>query len=201
MSEQSQIFEKIYKDYLEQVAGIDCSLFAEKLGIRVSGKAIEIPFFNQMFTITPDAVTDGNGMKPHHAMCVILCRYLLSCPETLIQSNELATYKDFKDAAPYVQGFRNTAEQPIARHFSGNLKLLKQKCLELGGKPYATDVSCDLAMQFQALPMVPVFLIFNDADEDFSSQCTLLFQKNLETYLDMECVAMVGNMLFYWLTE
>jgi len=201
MSEQALIFEKIYKDYLDQVAAIDCSLIAEKLGIRVSGKTIEIPFFNQIFTITPDAITDGKGNKPHHAVCVILCKYLLSCPEMLTQSNELATYKDFKDAAPYVQGFRNTTELPIARHFSGNLKQLKKKCLELGGETYETDVFCDLAMQFQALPMVPVFLIFNDADEDFSSQCTFLFQKNAETYLDMECVAMVGNMLVYWLTE
>lgn len=201
MSEQALIFKKIYKDYLDQVAAIDCSISTEKLGIRVSGKTIEISFLNQMFTVTPDAITDDNGNKPHHAVCVILCKYLLSCPETLTHSNELATYKDFKDAAPYVQGFRNTAEQPIARHFSGKLKLLETKCIELGGKPYDTDVSCDLAVQFQALPMVPVFLIFNDADEDFSSQCTLLFQRNAETYLDMECVAMVGNMIVYLLTE
>jgi uncharacterized protein DUF3786 len=178
MSEQALIFEKIYKDYLDQVVAIDCSLIAEKLGIRVSGKNIEIPFFNRTFTITPDAITDGSGNKPHHAVCVILCKYLLSCPEMISQSNELATYKDFKDAAPYVQGFRNTAERPITRHFSGKLELLEKKCLEQGGNPYETDVSCDLAMQFQALPMVPVFLIFNDADEDFPSQCTVLFQKN-----------------------
>ena len=117
-----------------------------------------------------------------------------------INKNLNIEYKDFKDAAPHVQGFRNTTELSIARHFSGKLELLEKKCLEVGGKPYETDVSCDLAMQFQALPMVPVFLIFNDADEDFPSQCTLLFQKNAETYLDMECVAMVGSMLVYGLT-
>ena len=67
----------------------------------------------------------------------------------------LVTYKDFRDAAPYV-----------------------------GGHSFDTQVSCRLAIKFHALPNVPLFLLFNDADEDFPAQAKILFQKNGASYLD-----------------
>jgi len=72
---------------------------------------------------------------------------------------------------------------------------LEQSCQSLGGQPFDTDVACQLAYQFQALPRVPVFLLFHDADEDFPAQCTLLFWQNAARYLDMECLAMIGGIL------
>ena len=54
-------------------------------------------------------------------------------------------------------------------------------------------------MQFDALPKVPLLLLFNDNDAEFPAQCLLLFEKRTEKYLDMECVAMVGMLLYEYL--
>jgi glycosyltransferase involved in cell wall biosynthesis len=43
------------------------------------------------------------------------------------------------------------------------------------------------------------WVMFNDADEDFGSQSTVLFQKNATSFLDMECIAMAGGILASWL--
>jgi hypothetical protein len=51
-------------------------------------------------------------------------------------------------------------------------------------------------MQFFALPKVPVLMLFNDADEEFAARCAVLFERRAEKYLDMECLAMVGMLLF-----
>ena len=128
-----------------------------------------------------------------------MCKYLLLCPHNPESSEALVTYKDFRDAAPYVIGFRNTAERPIARSFSGNASLLEERCRQLGGERFNTEVACDMAFQFYALPRVPLFLLFNDADEEFSAGCTLLFRQDAQDYLDMECIAMVGSALAAWL--
>jgi hypothetical protein len=37
--------------------------------------------------------------------------------------------------------------------------------------------------------------LFNDKDDEFPAQCSVLFEKRAENYLDMECLAMLG-MLF-----
>ena len=54
-------------------------------------------------------------------------------------------------------------------------------------------------MQIDALPRIPLLLLFNDRDEEFPAQCSVLFEKRTEAYLDMECVAMVGMLLCEYL--
>jgi len=54
-------------------------------------------------------------------------------------------------------------------------------------------------VQFPALPKIPVLMLFNDADEEFPARCRVLFERRAENYLDMECLAMVGMLLFEYL--
>jgi hypothetical protein len=56
-------------------------------------------------------------------------------------------------------------------------------------------------MQFDALPKVPVVMLFNDADDEFSATCSVLFERRAENYLDPECLAMVGRCLFTYLKK
>ncbi|WP_300674427.1 DUF3786 domain-containing protein [Desulfoluna sp.] len=200
MVEKAPIFEKIRKDYLLQVAGLEApDRIREVLDLTGQDTVYQIPFFNRRYTITSDGCVDETGAEASHAACVVLSKYLLLCPPRVSEDVSLVTYKDFKDAAPYVGGFRSTVESPIARDFDGALDRLEQRSLHLGGRPFDTDVSCQFAYQFQALPKVPVFLLFNDTDDEFPAQATLLFQRNAAAYLDMECLAMVGAILAVWL--
>ena len=111
----------------------------------------------------------------------------------------MVTYKDFRDAGPYVGGFKSTSEMSIARHFANNVQGLERNSLQLGGQPFDTDMACQLAVQLTALPRVPVFLLFHDADEDLPAQSTILFRKDAASYLEMECIAMVASCLSVWL--
>ena len=198
MAARAPVFDSILKDYLVQVANLNNVVqTCAALSIRYQEDSYRVDFFNQQFTITAGGIEDETGRSPNHSTSVILCQYLLLCPDSPTDDRALVTYKDFKDAAPYAGGFKNTAGRPIARHFEGQVEKLEQRCLALGGRPFDTDVLCQLAFQFRALPRVPIFLLFNDADEDFPSQCTLLFQKDAASYLDMECLAMVGSTLAY----
>ena len=192
---EAPVFEKIYNDYISEVASIDFVEKASLLGIKVDKKTILIPFFDKIFTITPEGISDPQGKKPHHAVSVILCKYLLLCQETVSLDCELVTYKDFRAAAPYVGGFRNTAEKPIINHFSGKIAALEKCCGELGGNASDIGVSAQLSYVFRALPKIPVYLLFNDQDDEFPADCSILFEKRAGRYLDMECLAMTGMAL------
>jgi hypothetical protein len=196
---EAPVFEKIYRNYLESVAVRDWSDKADLLGVRVDGKTVEIDFFNTPFTITPTAIVDSSGEKPHYAVSVVLCQYLLRCPTAVSRTGELLTYKDFKGAAPHVTGFMNAAEKPISQHFTGRPAELEERCRRLGGKPFSTAASYQLTYKLPALPRVPIYLFFNDRDEEFAASCNLLFQKNASQFLDIECIAMVANILAEWL--
>jgi hypothetical protein len=202
MADKAPVFDKILADYLMEVDSLeDKGHRGRILGFSAEDNHLSVPFFLRRFIVRSKEIMADEGEPPSHASSVLVMKYILLCPEHPDEDKTLVTYKDFKDASPYVEGFRNTAERPIARHFEGRLEDLRQACLALGGTPFQTDVSCDLAFRFQALPKVPVFLLFNDADEDFGGQCILLFQKNAASFLDMECIAIVGGTLAFQLQQ
>jgi len=195
MTSKAPVFEKIYQEYLARVAGLDLTGKQDLLGIEVDGQTINIPIFNTTCSVFPENIVDHRGNRPPHSVCVILCQYLLLSPDRAEDDKQLVTYRDFKDAAPYVQGFDNTARKPVSRASAGRLAALQTGCRQLGGTPCDIGISCDLSYMFEALPRVRIYLVFNDADEDFPADCSLLFEKQAARYLDMECLAMIGMVL------
>ncbi|WP_300457074.1 DUF3786 domain-containing protein [Desulfobacula sp.] len=197
---QAPIFDEIYEQYLADVSAIDLNLVSNRLGITVDGNKTIIPFYGIPHRVSSTGVMDAQGKRPIHGISVILCKYLLLCPkQEPPTTSEWVKYHSFQDAAPFAGGFRNTAELPISKTFSGKLEDLKGACLALGGQPGDAPFSCDLAIKFSALPKVKLLLLFNDQDEEFPADCSILFEKHADAYLDMECLAMLGMVLAVWL--
>jgi hypothetical protein len=199
--EKSPIFEKTYQDYLTQIADLDLKPIEDILGIQVVGDKAIIHFFGKAFTVSGSGIAGPEGKKPHLSTCVILCKYLLMCPPFEPRETNWVTFKDFKDAAPLINSFATTVTNPLSKMFSGRPSALESAGARLGGYPPADTFSYDVSVQFDALPRIPVLLLFNDQDEEFAAQCSILFQKRTEAYLDMECVAMVGMLLYNYLSQ
>ncbi|CAB1062469.1 hypothetical protein D1BOALGB6SA_7246 [Olavius sp. associated proteobacterium Delta 1] len=189
------VYEQTYNDYLARIARLDLKFLADKLDLQLSGKEVIIPFFGKLYRVSTKGVADPTGKQPHLSISVILCKYLLMCPMVVPLGGNWMSFKDFKDAAPLIQAFFNTVTLPIAESFSTRLADLECAAKKIGGFPPSDDFPYDLSLQFDALSKVPLLLLFNDKDEEFSAQCSVLFEKRVEKMLDMECLAMVG-MLF-----
>lgn len=196
MRNPAPIFEETVRDYLAQVAQIDLAGIAETLAITVERGEALIPFLGKTYRVSSSGVFDDSGLEPIHAIRIALCRYLLLAPPASPrQGEDWVSYKDFRDAAPFVSGFVNNSERAIARTFSGRLEPLREAAGRLGAVPPALELSYQFTAQIQALPQIPLLLLFNDEDEDFPAQCTLLFQRRAEKFLDMECLAIIGWLL------
>ena len=192
MTQISSIFEETYQNYLTQLAGIDFASRAETLGIEIRDGEALVPLMGKTYRVSPKGVFDPSGKEPNHAVSILLCRYLLLCPEKEPKGDQWVTYKDFRDAAPFVGGFVNNTEKALVKNFSSRLQELKQACQRLGGRPADLELSYDIVCRFDVLPKIPILLLFNDADEEFPAQGSLLFQENAAGFLDMECLAILG---------
>ena len=200
--EKAAVFKEIYDNYIADVAALDLNRVGHRLGIEIDGDAAVIPFYGRLFYVSPRGVLDARGQQPSHAVSVILCKYLLLCPAAVPETgDDWVKYQDFKDALPFAGGFRNTAEKPISTAYSGRLEDLKHQCAASGGQPGGVDIACDLAVRFKALPQVDLLMLFNDRDDEFPADCSLLFQRRAAAYLDMECLAMLGMVLAVWLKD
>ncbi len=197
--EKEHIYDQTYKDYLSRIAELDFPFLADKLDLKIDGQQVAIPFFGKLYRLSAKGITDSSNRQPHLSVSVIICKYLLMCPMIEPLGGNWMSYKDFKDAAPLIQAFYNTVTQPIAETFSSRLTELETAGKKIGGWPPADEYPYDLAMQFDALPKVPMLLLFNDKDDEFPAQCSVLFEKRAENFLDMECLAMVGMHLFEYL--
>jgi hypothetical protein len=196
MTSKNSVFEKTYKYYIAQVAGIDFKSIEQKLGVHAEGNDVTIPLFGRPHKVSENGITDPSGNQPSLDICVILCKYLLLCPGVYPKEKEWVSFRDLKDSGPLTTYFANDVERAIAAYFEGRLDDMKAASKHLGGYPPDIEVNYDLSMQFDALPQVPVLLLFNDADDEFQAKSSVLFERRAEKYLDAECLAMVGRLLF-----
>ena len=196
MTEKSSVFEETYANYLAQIGGLDFKKIAARLGAEMSGDEMMIPCFGMPHRISAAGLSDPAGNRPNFSVCVILFKYLLLCPGDDPLENDWVSFKDFRDSAPFAGSFVNYTEAAIAKYFSGHVSQLEVAGRKISGHQPDATFSYDLCMQFDALPKIPVLMLFNDADDEFPAQCAVLFERRAEKYLDMECLAMVGMLLF-----
>lgn len=142
-------------------------------------------------------ISENPEKRAPFGVSVVLLKYILMCPVTEpLPSSEWFTFKDFKDAAPLLTYFKSNATKAVETTFSGQLKRLESACLSMKATPSPMfKASYNLSMMFHALPKIPVILNFNDIDDEFPALCSMLYQKNTASYLDMECVAITGTYL------
>jgi hypothetical protein len=199
--EKSSVFEQTYENYLTEIGRLDFKKIADRLGAEMVVEELIIPFFGNPLRVSAAGISEPSGGRPNFSVCVVLFKYLLLCPDHDPVEKDWVSFRDFKDSAPFAGAFVNYTEAPLARYYSRRLKDLETACRKINGHPPAADFSYDLCMQFHALPKIPVLLLFNDGDEEFAARSAVLFERRAESYLDMECLAMVGMLLFEHLKQ
>ena len=192
---KAAVFEETYRAYLEQLSTIDYLARADVLGARTSGNELVITFYGDEYRISTNGITDPSGKKANFAICVVLCKYILVCPNEVMQDGMWATYREFKHAGPLIGYFNANTNKTIESTFSGRMDLLVASSQKLGARPVEDGAAYDLSLMFNALPRIPVLLRFNDGDAEFPAQCAILFRQSAEHYLDMESLAIAGTFL------
>jgi hypothetical protein len=201
MVKPNKIFKKTAKDYLAQINEIDFTDKAEILQIDCSGPNILLSFFNHTVEISSENIQYADKGKIDFAPQVAIFKYLLLCPHYLPKEIAMASFKDFKDTAPLINFFNHDAEGRIASHFSGRIEDLRKAAIKIGGQTLDAELNYDLLFKFMALPRIPLFLLFNNQEENFKATCKILFEKRAEKFLDGESLAVAGALLANYLVE
>jgi len=191
---KAAVFETTLEDYLAQIGGLDLLSRAGMLGATVREGSLILPLYGSPHRVSREGVFDEDGQKANFAVSVVLCRYILLCPAAAPAPGGWVTYREFKDAAPLTGYFTANTNKIIETTFSGKLSALEEACRRIGGG-VVEEPSFELAVLFDLLPRIPVYLRFNDRDDEFPAQSSVLFRQSAEYYLDMECLAIGGTLL------
>jgi len=193
--QDSKIFDKKYADLLPQIKTIDLSKKAEILGIYKQDQLFIFNFFNQQITFNGHNFINIKGHEVSFAVKVVLCNYVLMCPENVFHpSDRLVTFREFSNAGPLFSRFTENTGKIITTTFSEKMDKLKSRCQNLGGTIVET-ASYDLSVNFRALPKISIILNFNDTDELMPASAGFLFHDNAKTYLDLESLTIICTYL------
>lgn len=203
MQSKNPIFEKNYHAYLKDLSGLDISDRAEILDITVEKQSDTalIPYFGKKYCVSTQGVVDTAGQRPGYEVCVVLLKYLLMCPRRLPKEKDWVNYRELEDSGPLAAYFSNNTLRAISKNYEERKDALESVASFLGGVQPQTIYPYDVAVEFQILPRIPILLLFNDKDEEFAAQTSILFEKRADRFLDAECLAMLAGYLPRWLKK
>ncbi len=193
--DNSKIFNDVYPDLLSRVKPMDLSQKLSILGIQKQGPLFIFDFFNHQLVFDGDDFFDATGADLTPAVKVVLCTYILMCPEQELKSDgKLVTFREFSNAGPLFSIFTENTAKIIQTSFSNQVEALRHKCLKFGGTILANQ-SYDLSVRFRALPKIPIILNFNDADKLMPANAGFLYRDTAATYLDLQCLTITCTYL------
>ncbi|PHR29927.1 MAG: hypothetical protein COA36_03510 [Desulfotalea sp.] len=189
---RNDVFEKTYTEYLTNLAQLNLVERASKLQLNTSGSAVLVPLLGTEYQVSAAGIVDSAGQRASFEECIVIFKYLQLCPLDVSSDTEWVTYHSFKNAQPLLHYFAREVTTPIEHCFSRKMGVLKEVCKAFAGLVRSDNAAYDFSVEFSLLSQVPLFLRFNDADEEFPAQVTILFRESIGQYLDMESVAMLG---------
>jgi hypothetical protein len=168
---------------------------AGRPGVSFDGSRLLIPFFGAFHTITETGVTGPGDNLPTPAVAEVLRDYVVHSQESPPSENRLISFRELEGAGPLVVSFANNTNKTITSTFAGKLEKLRRAAGTLSGTPASDTDGYDLFIRFEALPGVPIHLRFNDAEDPFPAQCSLLLHASVEAYLGMQAIFTLGTFL------
>ena len=114
MITESSVFKQTLKYYLDQLRQIEFKSLEDKLGVEIEKDEVIVPFFGKPYRVSEKGIIDPSGKQPPLEISVVLCKYLLLCPDTDPITDQWVSYRDFKDSGPLTSYFFNTVESSLS---------------------------------------------------------------------------------------
>ncbi|HSB34827.1 MAG TPA: DUF3786 domain-containing protein [Nitrospirota bacterium] len=189
------VFEQTLLALKPKVAALDFARVAGSSGATLlEAGCLEITFLNDRYTVTRDCILDSAGRAPKPFIAILIYNHLCM-PDSPPPSGEWITFGSVPASHAKDKAWTGHVEEEIARHFSGNTEGLRKACERLGGTQATMSGSHDAAFEFRFFPRYPALLLFYDVvpDEDFPAQVKLLLDRNVDKYLDIESIVVLGE--------
>lgn len=189
------VFEQTLLSLKPRVAALDFARVAQWSGAKLrEPDCLELAFLNELHTVARDRILDPSGREPEPFLSILIYNHLCM-PDPPSPSGEWITFSSIPASHAKDKAWAGHVEEVIAKRYAGDTAGLKKACERLGGAPASIKGDHDAACEFRFFPNYPVLLLFYDAapDEDFPAQVKLLLDRNVDKYLDIESIVVLGE--------
>lgn len=189
------VYEQALLSLRPRVAALDFERAARAFGLSLAGPdRLRVRFLGEDYLVSRTAVTGPDGAEPLPFISILILNHLCM-PSPPPPSGEWITFGSVPASHAKDKAWAAHVEEVIARNFSGNVEGLVASCRRLDGTPATIAGGHDAACEFRFFPHYPVLLLFNDVvpEEGFPAQVKLLLDRNVDRYLDIESIVVLGE--------
>jgi hypothetical protein len=178
----------------QKLAGLDFDEQCQKAGLSPGPSGVEVAFINRLFHVDREKfeVTPADpGDAPQMQEKIIVLHYLGSATGAPA-SNELISYKQVPDGAPYYQVFLKRTSGILLSVFKGRFDDLMETAKKLGAGPDTEHG--DKGFRIRALPRVEYLFALYEEDEEFDADIKVFFDSSVMEYLPAEDITVLCQM-------
>lgn len=194
------VYEKVYQELVLRLGSANLDKHAELLGLDRHNDHVRVPVFGRDYLVSCDGVISADSTDVPMTYRIVLAHYLLygGSGES---SGRFVPYRDLQGGQDFARNLAITVEDRLAKCFSGKVEKFHRSAKLATGIKAEIETSCDGAYSFEALPHLPLMLVFYDKDSDFPAETKLFFDSYALRFLDLECLAGLGMILVYELEK
>ena len=193
------------QDALEWAIEKASSMKTEDLPERIGGTlisvndqaALELPYFNESVVISDDDIvkSDGSDLTRYEKVFIYIhmARGGKSAP-----TGRWKGFIEFPNTVSKMKSMIESIEKPMIQRFRGKPHELAKAGARIGGRDITREIeSADVALHFQALPKVPVRVIFWDEtkEDEIDAAMKFLFDETVTEHLDIESIMFLSERL------
>ncbi|MBI5062952.1 MAG: DUF3786 domain-containing protein [Desulfatitalea sp.] len=178
-----------------RMAAADWSTVAGYMGRPLAPEGIQVAFFGEPHWIGPQGCRALNGGTASEAVELVLGRYVLRFPAVPPPDGPCVTFRELEGAGPLSQRFADNTHKIITTTFGRSADRLRMAAQAVIACRPEAQSGFDLALRFEALVRVPLYLRFNAADDEFPAQASLLFHRSAALYLDLQTLFIAATYL------
>jgi hypothetical protein len=188
-------YEQIYESLIPKLSKCDFLEVAERLGLSLQlDGALYVNFLGREYEISSRGVNPTDGKPVNVNNRSVLAYYTLSkgVGEPAFSyvpiSNLVGTGIIFSTSIKWMT-------DPLGKTFSGDYATFSETMSRLGGVFKGKLNSGGCSWLLEALPKIPVQVVYYDGDDEFPCEVQILFDKNASHFMEFECLAFLEGCL------
>jgi hypothetical protein len=189
-------YEKIYDWVASDLEGFDLVKNAPylKLTVASTGEVI-VPLLGRDYLVSNQGVRPADGQYANFNRLSLAAHYAMSMGrgEPSMDFVKLAVLSGVPVGTAGGSYDRNAMAGPIAKKYGSDFPGLEAAISRLGGRPVPHPVG--VCWLVYALPLMPIKLIFQEADEEFEAEFTVLFDRSATNFMRFEAIGFLGGSL------
>ena len=183
------IHDQLLESLKKEIASVDFSSSAERLGATFSGEKLKIKALGKDFIVDAKGkITSDCHVNPW--VTIPLLNYIIYAKGSNISGNWVP-FRELKNGKSREAIFGKRCENVLKQIADSNIALLEDIISVFGGRPVVNACSSDISLVLHPLPKIPMLISYCKPVDDLESKLNIFYDATSEDNLNIELIHML----------